>query len=284
MIKKFLETAAKHIAHSRLSLKVFSPLIYLSNHILANKPKDLSTQVPQDSFLVKQLGDPVVKHGPFKGLIYPSYQSVGSAIFPKILGSYESELHESIEALINKNFDTIIDIGCAEGYYAIGFALRNKAAKIYAYDTDETARKLCSEMSILNNVGDRISIKSEFNSTAFKEINPLQKTLIICDCEGYEAILFNKDILPFIKNSTLLIETHDFINPEISIGLQKLLNDNFEIKWIQSIDDIQKAKYYNYKELELLTIQQRKEILREGRPAIMEWIIASPKSNNTSLS
>ncbi|MDB5226399.1 MAG: hypothetical protein JWN78_592 [Bacteroidota bacterium] len=276
MIKKILEKAAKYIAGSRVLLKPFTPLIYLSNHIQANKQKTQPETIA-DPILVKHLGAPVVKNGPFKGLVYPSYQSVGSTIFPKIIGSYEAELHQTIEAFIQKNFDIIIDIGCAEGYYAIGFALKNKNAKIYAYDTDETARILCDEMSKLNHVEGRISIKNEFTPDSFKEIDPSKKTLLICDCEGYEAKLFNADALPYIKDITLLIETHDFIDPEISINLQKLLAGTHKLEIVQTIDDLLKAKYYKYPELESLTLQQRKEILQEKRPAIMEWIIASPK-------
>ncbi|NEQ73541.1 MAG: hypothetical protein F6K23_10945 [Okeania sp. SIO2C9] len=40
--------------------------------------------------------DLIVKHGPFKGMKYPDQKSVGSALIPKIVGSYESELHQII--------------------------------------------------------------------------------------------------------------------------------------------------------------------------------------------
>jgi len=43
---------------------------------------------------------------------------VGSSMLPKILGSYESEAAEEIFNIItNQNIDSVIDIGCAGGYY-----------------------------------------------------------------------------------------------------------------------------------------------------------------------
>jgi len=54
-----------------------------------------------------------VLNGPFKGMQYPSLNSTGSALFPKLLGSYERELHYEIEDMFNKKFNKIIDIGCA---------------------------------------------------------------------------------------------------------------------------------------------------------------------------
>lgn len=36
--------------------------------------------------------DLIVKHGPFKGMKYPAVKSVGSSLFPKLLGCYEKEI------------------------------------------------------------------------------------------------------------------------------------------------------------------------------------------------
>lgn len=61
--------------------------------------------------------DSVVKSGPFAGLRYPSITSYGSAIYPKLIGTYESELFCDINNLMKDTYDSIIDIGFAEGYY-----------------------------------------------------------------------------------------------------------------------------------------------------------------------
>src|SRR5262245_45426434 len=67
-------------------------------------------------------GAPIsVQHGPFKGLAYFD-ETVWGSITPKWLGSYEAELHPAIEEIISRPYETIIDVGCAEGYYAVGLA------------------------------------------------------------------------------------------------------------------------------------------------------------------
>ena len=64
--------------------------------------------------------DLTVKNGPMAGLKYPSFSSFGSSIFPKLVGTYENELAPIINKLNATQYKLIIDIGCAEGYYAIG--------------------------------------------------------------------------------------------------------------------------------------------------------------------
>jgi ribosomal protein L11 methylase PrmA len=69
-------------------------------------------------------------------------------------------------------------------------ALKSPRSRIYAFDTDEKARKLCYELAILNNVSDRISISSTCESKDLDNIID-NNTLIICDIEGSEFDLMD---------------------------------------------------------------------------------------------
>src|SRR5690606_29129834 len=57
--------------------------------------------------------------GPFEGMKYLE-QVAGSALLPKLIGSYESELHAALLDMTRRGHRLIIDVGCAEGYYAVG--------------------------------------------------------------------------------------------------------------------------------------------------------------------
>src|ERR1035441_10269867 len=57
-----------------------------------------------------------VLNGPFEGMRYLQ-ASVGSVLSPKLVGSYEAELHPFIERVTSGRYDIVVDIGCAEGYY-----------------------------------------------------------------------------------------------------------------------------------------------------------------------
>src|SRR4051794_1854353 len=90
-----------------------------------------------------------VRAGVFAGMKYVN-ASYGSCYIPKLLGIYERELNEAIETASAAAPDTVVDIGAAEGYYAIGLCRRLPAAKIVAYEMSESARRLLAEMAALN--------------------------------------------------------------------------------------------------------------------------------------
>lgn len=228
--------------------------------------------------LCRGLGrDLTVRSGPFQGMKYPGAESAGSALIPKLLGSYESELHPLFERLLAKGYDDVIDVGCAEGYYATGMAMRLPEARVHAYDTSETARTLCSAMVALNGVGDRVSVKTTCTAETLIAFPKSGRTLVICDCESYEKELFTPAVRDALKRCDVLIETHDFLDVSISTGLETLFGSSHDLTRVLSTDDIQKAKYYDYPELAGLPVPVRFHLLREGRPMIMEWLLAEAR-------
>jgi len=80
----------------------------------------------------------------------------------------------------------------------------------------------------------------------------------------------------------LLIELHDYIDITISHYIHDLFKNTHIHQLIKSLDDIQKAKTYDYKELKGLDMKTKKLILSEKRPAIMEWIILKSRHLNSS--
>ena len=121
-----------------------------------------------------------VKRGPFEGMIYPAFESTGSSLFPKLAGVYEKEIQSVIYEVLNANkkgagYKFFIDVGCAEGYYSVGFAIeakRNKAfEKILAFDIDPNAHRLCTQMCIANNCNNLVDLKKICNAETLKNID-----------------------------------------------------------------------------------------------------------------
>jgi SAM-dependent methyltransferase len=218
-----------------------------------------------------------VLNGPFKGMRYPRASSCGSALLPKLIGSYEQELHPALAAFGCREYSTIVDIGCAEGYYAVGMALREQNSRVYAFDIDATARELCKEMAQLNGVSDRVLVLGICNIDIMKSLELGSRSLIICDCEGYEKELFDSEVAQSLLHHDFIIETHDFIDIEISASIKGSFADTHDVTSVFSLDDIQKAHTYDYREAEHLSLSDRLKIFGEGRPAIMEWIIAKSR-------
>ena len=154
--------------------------------------------------------------------------------------------------------------------------MRIKTAKIFAFDTDTEAIRLCKAMAELNGVSERITTGSFCDADTLINLPLTEKALIFIDCEGYEKELFTKNNVPFLARHELLIEVHDFVDIEISSYLRKIFESTHSIQVISSIDDIKKAHLYEYKELEGLSLKAKKEILSEYRSA-MEWFYLKPR-------
>jgi len=99
-----------------------------------------------------------VLSGPFAGMRFGDGRSQ-SEIMPKLIGSYECELHDIVESLIKLRFTTIINVGAAEGYYAVGMAVKCPQAKVVAFEMDDTQAEYCRSTAILNSVERRVAVR-----------------------------------------------------------------------------------------------------------------------------
>src|SRR5689334_17519514 len=63
----------------------------------------------------------IVDCGPFVGMRYLR-SACCERILPKLLGSYEEELWPALRRLAALPIPAVVNVGCAEGYYAVGLA------------------------------------------------------------------------------------------------------------------------------------------------------------------
>jgi hypothetical protein len=218
----------------------------------------------------------IVRNGPFSGMKYAA-ASTGSTLLPKLLGSYEMELWPVWKRIQETPYTEIIVIGCAEGYYAVGLALRFRKAQVFAYDTDSKARDMCQVMASLNGVCERVAIYDICTSQRLANFAFTGRGLIVCDCEGFEGELFSPPAVENIKTCDCLIELHDCYDISISSRILSSFSATHDAQLIESVDDIKKAKTYSFAELDPYSLAERKEIVAESRPGIMEWAFLTPK-------
>ncbi|MGY8961129.1 MAG: hypothetical protein ACKVKG_16705, partial [Alphaproteobacteria bacterium] len=107
-----------------------------------------------------------------------------------LLGCYEQELHLTFNDALSRTPGVILNIGCAEGYYAVGVARLLPDARIYAYDINDLARERCAAIARLNGVDDRVTIGGLFSPEDFAAFED-QRVLVICDIEGGEYALLD---------------------------------------------------------------------------------------------
>lgn len=213
----------------------------------------------------------VVNSGPFIGLQYFQLYSFGSSILPKIVGIYERELHPIILETFKNNYTRIINIGCAEGYYLIGYARKFPTVELIGVDSDNLALDFCKKMLELNGIQNRIQLLNKIDHDFFENPEFLNsKSLIICDCEGDERNLFSRFNATYLKNTDILIELHDFVNDAISEQIFNIFHKSHEINIINSESDIQRIQEFTVR-FPQLSYSQLKKLISEKRPNLMQW-------------
>jgi SAM-dependent methyltransferase len=151
--------------------------------------------------------------GPFEGMEYMREATEG-AIMPRLIGTYEAELHPHLEAFIAEGLDCVVDVGCAEGYYAVGLARRLPGAAVYAYDIDAKARAACAALAARNGVESRVVVRETFTPQALAEFAD-RRTLLLMDVEGAEDDLLRPDLAPALAQMKVIVETHDVYRPGV---------------------------------------------------------------------
>lgn len=159
--------------------------------------------------------------GPFAGMQYVSRATEG-ALAPRLFGSYESELHPHLEALRGTGLECVIDVGCAEGYYAVGLARMLPEVTVHAHDIDEAARAACAQLAASNGVTERVRIGGEFRPEDFQAFAG-RNTLVIVDAEGAEDDVLIPERAPALAGMRLIVETHDIYRK----GVKQRLIDRF---------------------------------------------------------
>ena len=178
-----------------------------------------------------------VVSGPFRGMPY-GIQACASAHSAKVLGTYEKELHGIIGEIQYERFEKIIDIGAAEGYYAVGMARSNGGGPgtVIAFEAQELGRNLLREVAELSGVKN-LDIRGSCDApTLDAALAESGKTLIICDVEGYETELLDPERVPGLRRSSVLVELHDTPAMPISEIIRQRFERSHKITEVESAE------------------------------------------------
>ena len=173
----------------------------------------------------------MVMHGPLAGMDFLSQSAEGCHI-AKLLGCYEQPLQPFIEQAITNAYPTILNIGCAEGYYAVGMARRMPITQVLAFDLNPKAQEVCTALAQKNKVTNRVKVGALFKPEDFAKYTN-QKVLVLCDIEGAEKDLLNPELAPTLKDMDLIVESHECIIPGITQILIDRFKDTHQITLVQ---------------------------------------------------
>jgi hypothetical protein len=219
-----------------------------------------------------------VHSGPFAGMRYVDL-SVGSCFIPKLLGTYERELAPKIEWICEKQPGLVVDLGAAEGYYAIGLALRIPQARVVAFELDETGQTALWAMAELNGIADRLSVRGrcepqDLSAALAGESSPV----VICDVEGDEKALLDPERVTALRDAIVLVETHEFLRRGVTDELCRRFAPSHAIERIWQEPRIPAEFPWRTLGTRLLPVRYLDWAVSEWRPEPMSWLWMTPKA------
>ena len=218
-IKKKIRYAALR-AFPRLALKLFS---IRSRRLIEHQASTLGLNSLARA--ISKITRGKVVAGPFAGMrldyeLFPVHAS------PKFLGTYEQELHDVIESAIQLDPRYVLNIGCAEGFYAVGLAIRLVNAQIFAADADPKALRATLKNAELNGVSGRVSAVGIVQPGQFHRYLKPDVSLLLMDCEGAEFHLLDPRNDAVLLRTNILVEIHTAIGDKCDIIRRFALTHN----------------------------------------------------------
>jgi hypothetical protein len=159
--------------------------------------------------------DYTVQDGPFRGMRYTRAAVLTHHATPNLLGTYERQLYPFLQEAAVRS-DLIIDIGAAEGYFAVGLA-RLTGRPVVAFDVNGCERQMITEMAALNQVSPLVTVSSWCSSAKLADLVRGRRALVFCDIEGGEFSLFTPGAVEALRGCDVFIELHG--TPEQNSGL-----------------------------------------------------------------
>jgi hypothetical protein len=206
--------------------------------------------------------------------------SLGGAYHPKLLGTYEKELWDVLKVVRSVSPDVIVNVGAAEGYYAVGLALTIPEARVIGFEATQRGRQLMQELAGLNGVGERLTIKGSCDSEELAEsLRAASRPFVLMDIEGGEGTLLDPLIVPELRVSHILVELHDLVVPGIEKVIRLRFKDSHDITLVRSAHrtladfpfDLPRASKW-------LLSRWLLRSMREWRETTMSWLFMRPLS------
>ncbi len=215
--------------------------------------------------------------GPLAGMRYLD-TAHGSSLLPKVAGTYELEIQTATFGHLRSARRRIVDLGAAEGYYAVGSLFMNPAIRSVAYESTAEARAACLELAKRNHVADRLVLKGHCSVADLRqELAPNDVDLLIVDIEGGELEVLDPHQIPALAGVPIIVELHDVFIP----GLKEQLRHRFEPthsirEFPASERTVQDLKAGWLRWTAALSAPFADRLLNERRPPGMSWYLMEP--------
>jgi hypothetical protein len=220
----------------------------------------------------------VIRYGPLTGMQLIEDASWGPDKGAMILGLYESEVLASLFEIPHE-YRIFVDIGAADGYYAVGLLKAKKFERAICFELSEYGRRTIKRMAAINGISGSLNILGaadiNFVETLLANDVDVNKTAILMDIEGHEFSILDKNVLNKLSNSIIIIELHSHM---VTDGEEKLRRLTINAGLTHKVMMIAAAgrNPFVFAELVGLSETNRWIICSEGRSNPQRWMRLDP--------
>lgn len=224
----------------------------------------------------------IVHSGPFIGMSY-IHDTMSGGYVPKVLGIYERELHPTITRLSELGIKRVINIGAADGYYAVGLCRMFPELRVVAFEMEARGREYVRAMAERNSVETRVEIQGTCDLPGLQAaLTDPRGALVLCDVEGYEDVLMNPEKVPALRETWLLVEMHDCKNVGVSDRIRARFEQTHTIETIWQTKRTAADFPFTNRYARSLAPERLAAAVDEGRPVRdgatpMSWFWMIPK-------
>lgn len=205
--------------------------------------------------------------GPFAGQIHLT-DKTDFVVPAMLIGSYEKELYPVIKEVLASPPKVFIDIGAAQGYFAIGFAKCAPASRHICFELFEPSVKQLRRTAAANDVS--IDVRGQCTTELLNEVLE-DRSFVMCDVEGYEIELIDPIKSPLLKSAVMIVETHENVFGGYTI---EDLIERFKGTHSIQVIETQKRTYDDlpFRIKDPWTLKQ----VQEGRSGPQSWLFLKP--------
>lgn len=226
-----------------------------------------------DSLALRISPDRTVLAGPFAGMRIPREASWHAPPI-YLVGTYERPLHPWILDAVHRTPSVVVDVGAADGYYAVGLARLLPDCVVYAFDLDPLAQQATRRTARMNDVTNVVT-RGRITPQALQRVL-VRGAFVISDCEGYELELLDLESAPLLASAYIIVELHDTVAACASRTIPLRFGETHRIHMIGAANDTPEP----WSHLAHLTQDDIVKSTCEGRTGLgsaVQWAVMIPR-------
>lgn len=228
----------------------------------------------------------VIQHGPLAGFNigqFATWREDDNAA--KLLGFYEQEVCTLLARLAGPQRDVLVDLGGADGYYAVGMIARGIYRESHCFEIVDASRANIAAIATANGVADRVHLYGaatpSFAADLVSRGIDFRRASVLVDIESAEFEVLTAECLHDLRHAHVIVEIHDFMRPHDGAQRYAELCERAQVEFNVHVLT---TGARDPSAIPLLrsgwTDTDRWLLCSESRATLMTWLYLEPKETN----